>query len=246
MRKKFIIFIVEGKNDESEINAILSTPRYHTYQEKYEIRFLRLCKDITTDSKSEEKNILKRIGDELKEFMKHGEAFQIKTNDVAELVHVVDLDGTFIPEKNIIYGESSAFVYDDEYIRTSNLDGAVGRNRKKSAIIRRLINTSQINNIPYRVYFVSCNMDHLLFNERMPSREQKSDSARKFMVLCDRQPDMILKSILTPEIAPFSQMEDYDESWKYIQQGCQSLQRHTNLNIYIENLRHNCFFAESI
>lgn len=76
------------------------------------------------------------------------------------------LHGAFIPDSKIIRGDSNFFQYTDENIVTSNVDGAKGRNRKKAEILRKLVEIKQVGNVPYSVYFVSCNMDHVLFDCR--------------------------------------------------------------------------------
>ncbi len=230
MTKKFILFIVEGKNDKREIEAILHTKYFADYKEKYEPYFWTKSGDLTADKSVTEKNILQKLNDAVMDFRKNGIPFNnIKVQDIQEVVQIVDMDGAFIPSENIVRGEDSYFRYTDENIITANVDGARGRNKKKASVLRKLIEVSQVGNIPYSIYFASCNMDHLLFGSRMlPPRDKDSFSFR-FQMMCDAHPDRLEKTVFAPGIAANG---NYADSWTYIQQNCCSLQRHTNLNLF--------------
>lgn len=231
--KKFILFLVEGKNDEREIGAILHSPCFDSYKEKYQIEFLTKGGDITASTGVTVKNIQQKLNDILLYFRKNGVPFKnIRTDEIHEFVQIVDADGAFIPNNNIVKGNNSGFFYTDTSIITSNVDGAVGRNRKKAEILQKLSEIQQIGNVPYSVYYASCNMDHLLFNNRTPSQSEKTAKAYNFIERCSANPSILNDSIFKQGI-----MEEgtYSESWTFIQQDCNSLQRHTNINLFFSD-----------
>ena len=233
MNKKFILFIVEGKNDEREIDALLHTPYFLDYKDKYVTYFSPFHGDLTADKSITVSNIQKKLNEIVTKFRKNGVPFtNIKTSEIQEIVHIVDLDGAFIPLDCIIKGEDRAFIYEDDCIMTSNVDGARGRNKKKAEILRKLIEIKHIDNIPYSLYFVSCNMDHLLFNKRNPSQQEKGNSAMKFQLQCEKNPELLEESVFMPGIALGN---DYYESWDAVQNDCESLQRHTNIHLFFGN-----------
>lgn len=230
MSKKFILFIVEGYNDKTELEAILHTPRFTPYLEHYEPYILPKGGDITAETGAAAKNIQKKLNEILLYFRNNGVPFRnIKVQDIQEVVQIVDLDGAFIPRENIVRGPYSYFYYEDEAIKTSNVDGAIGRNKRKAEILRKLTEVQQVGNVPYSVYFASCNMDHLLFNRRNPPPAAKKSRAFEFKIACDKNPECLLESIFKRGIMAEG---SYAQSWVDIQAGTESLKRRTNINLF--------------
>ncbi len=230
MSKKFILFIVEGRNDETEMDAILKTPRFKQLSEKYTFKFIRAKNDITASAKvkSAQGELTKYVQDFR---MKSGPWRGIKVDEIHEVVQLVDLDGAFIPPDHIFRGENSWFEYSDEGITTKNVDGARGRNKKKAESLNKLaFNVKKIDNIPYSIYYVSCNMDHVLFNQRSLTPDQKNDKAKIFWFHCKEHPEVLDETIFKEGIAT---KENYEQSWEEMQQGNESLMRHTNMNLFL-------------
>ena len=236
MSKKFILFIVEGKNDEREIDAILHSPYFSKYLELYEPRFISTGGDITTEIEKNKKgrketNIIAKLNKLVLEFRRSGLDFcNVLPRDIQEIVQIVDMDGAFIPDENVCYGGTKYFEYTDENIITQNVDGAIGRNRKKAEILRKLIQTKLVDNIPYSVYFASCNMDHLLFGNRHLRPYEKNNSAMDFGVKLKEHPERLSESIFKQGIMSEG---TYEESWEEIQEDCRSLERRTNINLFL-------------
>lgn len=230
MEKKFILFIVEGKNDKREISAILKSPYFDKYKDKYQIEFRVMNGDITTTKNVTAENIQKHLNEILMDFRRNGVPYSnIKVQDIQEIVQVVDLDGCFIPRGNIISDGDSKFKYTDMNIITTNIDGAAGRNNRKASVLKKLVSINQIGNVPYSVYFVSCNMDHVLFNQRIMNQKNKDRMSFKFSEKCEISTSEIDNSILKEGV----RSEDYYDSWEEIQVNCKSLERHTNINLFL-------------
>lgn len=230
MIKKFILFLVEGKNDEREIGAILHSPCFDQYREKYQIQFLTKGGDITAASGVSANNIQGKLNEVLLYFRKNGVPFSnIKVSEIQEFVQIVDMDGAFINPAHIVRGTSNGFYYTDDSIVTSNVDGAIGRNKKKAEILQKLSGIQQIGNVPYSVYYASCNMDHLLFDNRMPPPNVKTACAYRFIERCSADSSFLDESIFKQGVMSEG---TYDESWAYIKQDTNSLNRHTNINLF--------------
>jgi len=75
-------------------------------------------------------------------------------------------------------------------------------------------------------------MDHLLFDQRNLLPKYKREYSEKFQVTCKENPDDLKNSIFNTEIAT---TDSYTESWRQIQIGCMSLQRHTNINLFFDS-----------
>ncbi len=229
MQKKFILFIVEGSNDKKEITAMLHSPYFSQYKDKYQFEFIDLRYDITAKEGNTEKNIQGKLNETFLNWRESGIPFnRIKPSDVQEIVHIIDMDGAFIPKENVEYSDVGRFFYDEKRILSYIPSDAVGRNNRKSKIIKKLLTVSQIDGVPYSIYFLSCNMDHVLFNERNPAQQAKDSKARSFPFLCAKT-DILQKTIFNPAIAA---QGTYEESWIDIQKDHNSLGRYTNFNLF--------------
>ena len=146
-----------------------------------------------------------------------------------EIIHIVDTDGTFIPNTNITEDPSAEKpIYSISEIRTKNKAGIEERNKRKSSNIKKLCSKKDIWGVPYQVYYMSCNLDHVLYNKLNSSDEAKEMDAFQFARFYkDKIPEFV-KFISESD---FSVTGDYRESWDFIQQDLNSLQRHTNLAI---------------
>ena len=232
MSKKLILFIVEGRNDEIEISAILHTPRFKLLSQKYAFYFYRARNDITANAKV--KSVQGELTKYVQDFrMKNGPWRGIRVDEIQEIVQVVDLDGAFIPPDHIFRGENPWFEYSDEGIITKNVDGAQGRNKKKQESLNKLVfDVKKIDNIPYSIYCVSCNMDHVLFDIRSLTPRQKDEMANQFWLQCEKHPTILDETVFKDGVAT---EKGYEESWKEIQQENESLMRHTNMNLFLES-----------
>ncbi|MBR0509072.1 MAG: hypothetical protein IJJ85_03055 [Clostridia bacterium] len=229
MQKKFILFIVEGNNDKKEITAMLHSQYFAQYKNKYQFEFYDLRGDITSKEGITDKNIQGKLNSIFLDWRERGIPFnRIKPCDVQEIVHIIDMDGVFIPKEDIEYGDVGRFYYEEKRILSYNPSNAIGRNNKKSKIIKKLLTVSQIDGVPYSIYFLSCNMDHVLFDERNPSQQYKDNKARSFPLLCLKT-DILQKTIFSPSIAA---QNTYEESWGDIQDNHKSLGRYTNFNLF--------------
>lgn len=238
--RKFLLFIVEGDHDKGELSAILHLPRFSYLLEKYEIAIVPQNNDLTATKGTSASNIQAKIQEAVMKFRRNGSMYgfynNIPVDDIQEVIQITDTDGAFIDPNRIVRGEDCDFVYEDDQITTTNVAGAVGRNKRKSSILIKLSQVPMVANIKYSIYYVSCNMDHLLFNERNATRGQKGKNERAFQLLCEKAPDILNYSIFDKRVMVNC---SYDDSWEFIQKDCNSLQRHTNLNLFLSDRAKN-------
>ena len=88
--------------------------------------------------------------------------------------------------------------------------------------------------IPYRAYYRSSNLDHVLYGKLNSSDEEKENDAYAFAKKYKDDIDGFLKDISDSD---FSRMEGYKESWAFIKKECHSLERHTNLGLCFSDIR---------
>lgn len=231
--KKYLFFIVEGKNDKIEMQAIIRSSLGSVFLDNYVDSYHVHNGDITTEKDTSDKTIVVKL-EKIIVSWRNGkeEPFQkIRPSDVEGIIHVIDTDGVFVPENQIVETEDAKVIYRENEIAFFDRQQIVGRNRKKAKVIKRLLGVNCIDNIPYKLLFASCNMDHLLFDER--NSDKKSKNAFCFAREC-KERQYLNNSIFAEGIRADGPL---DESWEIIQRDNNSLQRHTNINIMLDNIK---------
>lgn len=226
-RKQIIFVIVEGMSDQEALGAILS----HIY-DKNSVYIHVMHKDITTKFNSApNKNVITMIADEVKMYAKLN---HFSKSDFKEIIHLVDMDGAFIPNNCIIDDTSAESpLYSVTEIRTTNKSGIEKRNSMKRSNIDILCCRNKIWDIPYSIYYMSCNLDHVLYNKLNSSNSEKEADAFNFAKFYkDNIPDFI--DFISK--SDFSVVNDYKNSWDFIKRDLHSLERHSNLGLcFIED-----------
>ena len=224
MAKKYVLVIVEGASDKAAL----------------EVLFTRFCcpkgtetivthGDITSDKNVSESNIINKVCRHIKDFASER---KLKQADIQQVVHIIDTDGAFIPDGRITQDDSAdGFVYSDTMIMARDISKVISRNARKRANVEKLLCTHTLWGIQYSMYYMSCDLDHALYNKRgsddLTKERDAHDFAKKYM---DDIPGFV-KFIAESD---FSVCEGYKESWNYIKQGENSLQRHTNLGLFFK------------
>lgn len=123
-RKKVVFVIVEGHTDSEALDTLLER-----IFDRNAVLVHIMGGDITTKSGVRPDNILSRIGNEVRAYAKSN-FFTYK--DFQEIIHIVDMDGAYIPDECIIEDPSAKDpVYSTEEIRTCSVAAIVERNKQK-------------------------------------------------------------------------------------------------------------------
>lgn len=96
-------------------------------------------------------------------------------------------------------------------------------------------------NIPYRVYYMSCNLDHVLHDKRNSSDDEKENDAYVFAKKYRNDVSGFVKFINN---SFFSVKGDFKDSWNHIEKEQNSLERYTNLCVCIEEEIQNAMNEE--
>lgn len=218
--KKVVAVIVEGPSDENAIGGILKE-----YFSSEEVQFAVVHGDITSDYSTTPENAVAKVG-ELIEGIKNKYGYHWE--DFVRIIHISDTDGAFtkdcIEEK-----ECGEILYYEDHIECPKLDEVVKRNRHKSEIMYKLCSTGKIRDIYYRLYFNSCNLEHVLYRElKNFSDEEKEELSDEFAERYEGKVSEFIDYISDPLIAvPGS----YKATWRYIEKNKNSLHRHTNMHL---------------
>lgn len=224
--KKIVLFIVEGITDEMSLSLILSK-----LIDGSSVQFHVINQDITADFNSNSQNIIRKIDSEVKKFLAQNNG--LKKTDIKEIIHLVDTDGAFIKEDFVLedMGKVKTF-YTATSIVTNKRDLIIERNERKSAVLNKLYQTSHIGRIVYKVYFFSCNLEHVLHNSQNTRCEDKSLYSYKFV---DRYVGQEKRFVDFLNQKEFATPGDYKESWQFIKEDFNSLNRFCNFHLYFKS-----------
>ena len=88
-----------------------------------------------------------------------------------------------------------------------------------------------ILDIPYKVYYFSCNLEHVLHNEQNLPQEEKGEFADVFSEKFYGKPQEFIDFICDKE---FAVEGSYVETWNFIKQDTHSLKRYTNFQLFFD------------
>ncbi len=231
---KVLLFIVEGPSDEASL-----APALEQIVTDSKVKFKVMRADLTSDYDSTVDNIERRIKElGVKRFLTDNPQFS--SNDICGIVHIVDLDGAFIDDNLVIQDDVEDVQYYDDKIVCKNREKFLrGKNNKEanllhlSSILKISIPFGVI--VPYSIFYMSCNLDHVLHNKRNSTKQQKQADS---LVFADNYDD--------PEkFEAFFNGSDikisgtYQETWEHIQIELNSLKRGSNFWICIEEHKKN-------
>lgn len=148
------------------------------------------------------------------------------------IIHIVDTDGVYIPEIDIKEADVEKAQYYEDHIDVKNVKAIVNRNRRKVAILYKLRKTGKINGIPYRIFFNSCNLEHVLYDELKDfTDEEKQILSDDFADKYDGKVNEFIEFISDNQIAVPG---TFQKTWDYIEKDRNSLNRHSNMHLIFE------------
>lgn len=200
--RKVVVVIVEGPSDENAIGGILKE-----FFNSEEVQFAVVHGDITSNYKTTKENVVSKINGLIENIKsKYG----YNWGDFVKIIHIADTDGAFT--KNCI-----------------KMEAVENRNAHKAEIMFKLSTTGKIRSIPYRLYFNSCNLEHVLYNElKNFSDDEKEILSDDFAEKYEGKALEFIDFISDKSIAVEG---TYKETWKYIEKDENSLQRHSNMHL---------------
>lgn len=229
-RKKVVLFIVEGITERESLELLLT----EIIKDDSRIIFEVVGGDITANKYRGTKKIVNKITD----LIKDGGKRKFRDKDYKEIIHLVDMDGAFISEENI-YRDSSLnrFVYKDDGIHAKHIESVIERNNRKQEVLNILVSVdSVLGNVPYRVFYFSCNLEHVLHNERQIDNRIKVKCAERFQDKYIDDLDAFIDLICN---SSFSVKKGYKESWDFIKEDNNSIKRFTNFNLLLDDYLNN-------
>lgn len=225
--KKIILLLVEGSTDEDSLALV-----YSKLVKKHDIEFDVLHTDITADEDMTVKYIEDKIKEELETYLLKNPFIQ-KT-DILKIVQIIDTDGAFVPASLVKQSKTGKTEYYETHIDAKNKDRLIRRNISKRNIVYHLVKTTSVAKLPYEIYYFSRNLEHVLHNLPQDlSDDEKEDLAYEIADLYSDYPEEFLQFLYNAE---FHVEGDYKETWDFIMQNGNSLNRYSNMSVFFERL----------
>ncbi len=223
--KKVIAFIVEGPSEEAALGTVMSE-----YFSGSEVKFTVVHGDITLKDYVSMDGILKKIKEQI-DFVKR--KYRYDTEDFLKIIHLTDTDGVFIQDGDIFPGNRDTIEYFTDHIETPHIESTAKRNHRKAEILLKLRRTGKINGIPYKIYFNSCNLEHVLYNtlEDFPDEDKQrmsDDFAEKYEGNIDKFIEFV-------SCSDFTVPGTYQKTWDFIEKSRNSLKRFSNMSLLFNN-----------
>lgn len=219
--KKVVAFIVEGPSDEAAIGSLMKE-----YFSDNEVQFVVVHGDITLKNYASADNIKSKIN-ELIECVKN--RYRYHQDDFIGIIHIVDTDGVYIADTDIRAADVEKVRYCEDYIETKKVNAIIERNKQKGDILFKLRKTGKIKGIPYKIYFNSCNLEHVLYGELKDfTDEEKQMLSDDFADKYEGKINEFIEFLSGSAVAVHG---TYQKTWDLIEKERNSLKRHTNMHL---------------
>lgn len=230
--KKVVLLIVEGFSEEA-----LLFERLHEMFNSFNIHFEVQRGDILF-IKDNRRNIKATVGNVVNKTLQKR---KFKKSDILAVLHIVDTDGCFITNNHVVVNneQKKNTVYSDNKISVKNEGQKCfieGRNVQRSRNINIMSTTAFVSkSIPYYMYYFSIHLEHVLFNERHPEKDDKTHNVEKFLEKLETPIEKYLKNYL-PQMNSSLLEDQYIQSWQIVKQDLMSLSRLTNVPLLFKYL----------
>lgn len=223
--KRAVIVIVEGASDMAAIGPMLKE-----YFTSADTRFVITRGDITSRDGVTPTNVIAKLKAEIDK-VRNIYGYQWK-RDLVRIIHIADTDGTFTKDC-VVEADVKSIQYYEDHMESSNAAATNQRNKNKSDVMYKLYSTNKINNIDYRLYFNSYNLEHVLYNALKDfSDDEKQEMSDDFADKYKGHLPEFISFISGPDIAVPG---TYKETWKFIEKDVHSLQRHSNMHLIFDS-----------
>ena len=226
--RKVVIVIAEGSSDEEALYPFLKE-----LGKPHNVKFAITHGDVLSDSKNTGKSHKTLIGGIVSTIIKENKFLK---EDILLVAQLTDTDGVFIDEEKVVIDSAvEGMEYRDFEIAVHNKgkhEDILTRNKLKSSKVKALVNTQfALASIPYKMYYFSCNLDHVIHGEQFIEKRDKVKKAEEFST-----------SMSTSEFKLFLSQkalyegESYEQSWDFIFSGDNSLKRCSNFILFLNEM----------
>ena len=225
--KKIILFLVEGEHDVAALNEPFKNVLMK-YSQNKNIKLEFTYGDITSDIENRRESISHVVSNHVRGYC---EEYFLEKDDILQAVLLLDMDGAYTEcemvqddtLENTFYGENSIICKNPTELQRTH--------EQKRKQMDTLITLKKVfGGIPFRLYFMSCNLDHVICGNA--NNDDKYRASEDFKHNYEKNADEFIAFFNNPEIILSN---DYAESWDAIRQGENSLKRYSNINIFLKS-----------
>ena len=251
-KQKLVLILVEGKSDRLAFLPLegFIKKTNEGFKESYKIHIEVVGEDLTTKKYKSNLNRLDMMCLNISQIVsKFLDDHKFILNDIAEIIHVVDMDGAYVPNeciKRMTESEKRSsdneLLYYEDSIHSLNYEeyplGTHYRNIIKREALDYLVDRTKTitlskngarKKVSYSPFFMSCNLDHFLYNERNLDKKDKGKKAKAITIKYSGSKAKNYDELFE-RINDVPEMKDFIESWKYIRQrNKNSLKRCSNV-----------------
>ncbi|NYF24827.1 hypothetical protein [Sporosarcina sp. JAI121] len=228
-KKKVVLLLVEGSCEE-----VLLYNRLRGLFEQHNIRFHIQHGDILYDLDRPEEPIKSVIESSVNEFMIKS---KFRPEDVFCVLHIIDMDGCFIPDDAIVIDDTQKelTIYHEDRITVPHEKqklqiAARNADRSNNINIMKVLGTILSVDINYRMFYFSRNLEHVLFKEPNPEKDRKFPEVERFI----EQLEMPIEEFLQQSMPVLKGLDPYSESWERITESTSSLQQYCNVPLLFD------------
>ena len=245
-KRKVVLFLVEGQSEINALKPVISA-LYDSIDPEIEVFFPTIVEDggdkrgdITSKN-----GISPRVIEGCIYKLFFANFFDVEKlfpKDVTEVIQLVDLDGAYIPDEQVVYGENPNGVdkpyYGDNQILTTDVDNMLLRNTRKRENLDYLSSLSELSikskRPKYSVFFFSSNLDHFLYGDANLSMREKTSKSDEYAARYELDPEGFVSAI---KATPGALLDmNYEQSWQFIKEENNSIKRYSNINILLDRL----------
>lgn len=235
MPKKVILMLVEGETEEAALYEYLEQLPQNAHLHFHVVQtdiFSR--RDVLPDNV--EAKVTKLINKSLgtRSFLK---------SDILFIAQITDTDGCYLPSEKIVYdadvkresGTNHIYVEDGILTTKSEEHNEMFRDSRlhKRKNMDVLTTATKIHSdIPYRLYYMSVNLEHALNNRHIYTRDKKMESSDEFAERFDDIHDFVRffnHKMLNPQA-------NHEETWRLLHESNNQLASASNLFLLLEKL----------
>ena len=228
--KKVLLFIVEGENDIAALAYPLES-LHKACTADGSIQFDFTDGDITTSKPMKFNEIKNKIAKIIRDYCQQSP--RINKSDICEVVLLLDMDGAYIPDEAIVQSdEHKEAFYGESTILHKYTDNVRIPHKRKRHNVDILINIRDVmGGIPFSVYYVACNFEHVACGDANLTALEKSRAADDFAFKFGEDANGFRSFFCDDDTLTLG--KTYSDSWDAIREGLNSLHRHSNLNVFI-------------
>ena len=240
MKTKVVLMLVEGATDSTVLvpsfTTLLQRSNKALRVEGEEMRCdVTVVNMFPKDARDAGLNVRHDVRQMVREKVEyHLERSDYSKNSFTHVVQVIDLDGAFVADADVVQSDAASVRYEEDRILTPNRERQLAIMRTKRTGISDLLKLRAVGRLPYRLFYVSRNIEHAFAGENgeLDARKKQSIAA----LVADayaRDTDMFGRNLERLYKLHMPQNEaghDWWATWEHVRnQGKCSLQRGSNL-----------------